>query len=61
MENVLQFAKQNYAFLCRFLIEIVFSILLLNLYLSKRLKINKELKKLEGEREFYNYSIIFLR
>ena len=44
MENVLQFAKQNEAFLWRFLIVIVFVIVL----------INKELKKLEGEREFYN-------
>ena len=54
MENVLQFAKQNEAFLWRFLIVIVFVIVLLNLYLRQRLKINKELKKLEGEREFYN-------
>ena len=54
MENVLQFAKQNEAFLWRFLIVIVFAIVLLNLYLRQRLKINKELKKLEGEREFYN-------
>lgn len=54
MENVLQFAKQNEAFLWRFLIVIVFAIVLLNLYLRQRLKINKELRKLEGEREFYN-------
>ena len=47
MENVLQFAKQNEAFLWRFLIVIVFAIVLLNLYLRQRLKINKELKKLE--------------
>lgn len=46
--------KQNEAFLWRFLIVIVFAIVLLNLYLRQRLKINKELKKLEGEREFYN-------
>lgn len=45
MENVLQFAKQNEAFLWRFLIVIVFAIVLLNLYLRQRLKINKELKK----------------
>ena len=43
MENVLQFAKQNEAFLWRFLIVIVFAIVLLNLYLRQRLKINKEL------------------
>ena len=41
MENVLQFAKQNEAFLWRFLIVIVFAIVLLNLYLRQRLKINK--------------------
>jgi len=46
--------KQNEAFLWRLLIVIVFAIVLLNLYLRQRLKINKELKKLEGEREFYN-------
>ena len=46
--------KQNEAFLWRFLIVIVFAIVLLNLYLRQRLKINKELKKLEGGREFYN-------
>ena len=45
MENVLQFAKQNEAFLWRFLIVIVFAIVLLNLYLRQRLKINKEFKK----------------
>jgi len=47
--------KQNEAFLWRFLIVIVFTIVLLNLYLRQRLKINKESKKLEGEREFYTY------
>ena len=47
MENVLQFAKQNESFLWLFLIVIVFAIVLLNLYLRQRLKINKELKKLE--------------
>ena len=33
--------KQNEAFLWRFLIVIVFAIVLLNLYLRQRLKINK--------------------
>lgn len=42
--------KQNEAFLWLFLIVIVFAIVLLNLYLRQRLKINKESKKLEGER-----------
>lgn len=46
--------KQNEAFLWLFLIVIVFAIVLLNLYLRQRLKINKELKKLKGEKEFYN-------
>lgn len=52
MENVLQFAKQNEAFLWRFLIVIVFAIVLLNLYLRQRLKINKELKSWKEKENF---------
>ena len=54
MENVLQFAKQNEAFLWRFLIVIVFAIVLLNLYFRQRLKFNKEFTTMEGDRECYN-------
>ncbi len=53
MENVLQFAKQNRSVFMAFSYCNSFAIVLLNLYLRQRLKINKELKSWK-EKEFYN-------